>query len=264
MESKRISVIMPVYNAEKTLETSAASVLTQSYDQVELILVNDGSKDNSLALCREIARKDARVKVLDQANAGPAIARNTGLAAVTGDYVMFADSDDYLAPGALQTMIGAMGDNDLVIAHYYFDLGKVSSPKGLLDGNRTLTEQEFLMELMQRPGSFYFSALWNKIYRADLACALRFDSFLEWGEDFDFNMNYYHSVHSAALVEEPIYHYVKSPVSTSMRTLVHVVHSCQIKARLYHSFKNLYVEKGLYQQYKRTIDRYIYNVTLTE
>ena len=104
----------------------------------------------------------------------------------------------------------------------------------------------------------------REMYRADLACALRFDSFLEWGEDFDFNMNYYHSVHSAALVEEPIYHYVKSPVSTSMRTLVHVVHSCQIKARLYHSFKNLYVEKGLYQQYKRTIDRYIYNVTLTE
>lgn len=255
---------MPVYNAEKTLAASTSSVLTQTYGQLELILINDGSKDGSLALCRQIASKDPRVKVLDQPNAGPAAARNAGLKVVTGDFLMFADSDDFFSPGAFQTMMDAMGGNDLVIAHYYFDLGKVSAVKGLLEGNRTLDEQEFLMELMRRPGSFYFSALWNKMYRADLACGLQFDSFLDWGEDFAFNMCYYRAVRSAALVDEPVYHYVKSPVSTSMRTLLNVVRSCRIKARLYHYFKDLYVEKGLYQQHKRTIDKYIYNVTLTD
>lgn len=268
MELKQgmISVIMPVYNAEKTLTVSTDSVLSQSYANLELILINDGSKDGSLSACQEIARRDARVKVIDQSNAGPAIARNQGLAAVAGEYVMFADSDDFFAPGAFQAMMNALGDSDLAIAHYYFDLGKVSSNRGLLSGSRVLSEEEFLMELMQRPGSFYFSALWNKIYKTRLIRSqqLQFDSFLDWGEDFSFNMHYYHGVHSVALVDEPIYHYVKSPGSTSIRTLLRVAHSCRIKARLYRAFKDLYVEKGLYAQYKRTIDRYIYNVTLAD
>lgn len=265
-KQRLISVIMPVYNAEKTLETSVKSVLTQEDAQVELILIDDGSRDGSLQKCRALAQADGRIKVLHQANAGPAAARNTGLAAMTGDYVMFADSDDFFTPGAFRLMLDAMGDHDLAIAHYYFDLGKASSDRGLLNGNRTLNEDEFLMALMQRPGSFYFSALWNKMYRADLIRRrqLQFDTFLDWGEDFAFNMCYYHDVRSAALVEKPVYHYVKSPASTSIRTLLNVYRSCQIKARLYRYFKALYVEKGLYEAHKRTIDKYIYNVTLAD
>lgn len=268
MESNQglISVVMPVYNAEKTLETSAGSILSQSYGRIDLILVNDGSKDGSLEICRSLAERDSRVQVLTQENAGPAAARNTALSAVKGEFVMFADSDDFFSPDAFQTMISAIQGADIAIAHYYFDLGKVSSPRGLLDGSRTLNEDEFLMELMQRPGSFYFSALWNKMYRADLIRdqQLQFDPFLDWGEDFAFNMQYYYGVKRAALVETPIYHYVKSPGSTSIRTLLNVPHSCRIKAKLYRYFRDLYIEKGLYDTHKRTIDKYIYNVTLTD
>ena len=262
----RISVIMPVYNAEKTLRASVQSVLEQDYGAIELILINDGSRDKSLSLCREIAREDPRVQVIDQQNAGPAAARNAGLQAVSGEYVMFADSDDFFAPGAFSAMIRAMGDSDLAIAHYYFDLGKVSSPRGLLEGNRTLDETEFFMALMQRPGTFYFSALWNKMYRSQLIRSqkIQFDSFLDWGEDFAFNMCYYHGVQKVSLLDEPVYHYVKSPVSTSIRALLNVGHSCRIKAKLYRYFKGLYVDKGLYQQHKRTIDKYIYNITLAD
>lgn len=261
-----ISVIMPVYNAEKTLRSSTQSVLDQDYGAIELILVNDGSRDKSLALCREIAQKDPRVQVIDQPNAGPAAARNAGLQAMRGEYVMFADSDDFFAPGAFSAMLQAMGNSDLAIAHYYFDLGKVSSSRGLLEGNRTLDEVAFLMALMHRPGTFYFSALWNKMYRAQLIRSqqVQFDSFLDWGEDFAFNMCYYHGVRQVSLLDMPIYHYVKSPVSTSIRSLLNVVHSCRIKAKLYRYFKSLYVEKGLYQQHKRIIDRYIYNITLAD
>ncbi len=261
-----ISVVMPVYNAQKTLEYSASSVLSQSYDRIELILVDDGSKDDSLQLCRRIAEKDDRVKVLSQPNSGPASARNAGLNAIRGEYVVFADSDDHFSPGAFQAMLDAIGKNDLVIAHYYFDLGKVSSPRGLLGGCRSLTENEFLMALMQRPGAFYYSALWNKLYRADLIRNQRllFDPFLDWGEDFAFNMGYYHDVRGVSLIDTPVYHYVKSPSSTSMRTLLNVVRSCQIKARLYRSFRDLYIEKGLYEDNKHLIDRYIYNITLAD
>lgn len=262
-----ISVIMPVYNAEKTLARSAASVLSQSYPQIELILVEDGSKDQSLAKCREIEKSDPRVRVIAQGNAGPAIARNAALEVMRGEFVMFADSDDLLVPDACQDMIGAMGESDLVIAHYYFDMGSVQSDRGLLKGSRALSEKEFLEELVKRPGSFYFSALWNKLYRSSLIrqLELRFDPFLSWGEDFAFNMEYDHAVlRGVSLLDKPVYHYIKNPGSTSIRTLFHVAHSCRIKARLYRHFKSLYEKKGLYGQYRHFIRRYIWNVTLAD
>ena len=262
-----ISVIMPVYHAAKTLAQSAASVLSQSYPRIELILVDDGSKDQSLSICREIEKSDPRVRVIAQKNAGPAIARNAALNVMRGEFVMFADSDDRLAPDACGLMIDAMGENDLVIAHYYLDLAAMQSDRGLLKGSRALNEREFLEELVKRPGSFYFSALWNKMYRSSLIrqLELRFDPFLSWGEDFAFNMEYDHAVlRGVALVEKPVYHYVKNAGSTSIRTLFHVVHSCRIKARLYRHFKSLYVKKGLYQQYRSLIRRYIWNVTLAD
>ena len=262
-----ISVIMPVYNAEKTLAASAESVLKQSWPNIELILVDDGSTDGSLRICRQLEREDPRVRVLTQSNQGPAIARNRGMQIMKGEFVMFSDSDDKLASDACLLLAQAMGGNDLVIGHYYFVVGHAEMKKGLLEGNRSLTCECFLDELVKRPGSFYFSALWNKMYRAELIRSrnLSFDPFLSWGEDFAFNLQYYAGIsHGVSLVEEPVYHYIKSPVSTSVRTLIHVVHSCQIKRRLYQHLKALYTEKGLYSRYQRQIHRYIWNVTLAD
>ena len=262
-----ISVIMPVYNAEKTLEKSAASILSQSYPQIELILVDDGSKDQSLRICREIEKSDPRVRVIVQENAGPSVARNAAMEIMRGEFVMFADSDDLLSPDACRDMISALGECDLVIAHYFFCVGSSESDRGLLKGSRALTEREFLAELVKRPGSFYFSALWNKMYRSSLIrqLKLRFDPFFSWGEDFAFNMQYDQAVlRGVALLDKPVYHYIKNPGSTSIRTLIHVWHSCRIKARLYRLFKSLYVKKGLYAQYRSLVTRYIWNVTLAD
>lgn len=262
-----ISVIMPVYNAEKTVETSVMSVLAQSYPHLELILVDDGSKDESLRICRDLEKADNRVRVIAQKNAGPAMARNAALDAARGEYLMFADSDDLLVPDACALLTQALGENDLAIAHYYFDLRSIESDRGLLPGTRNLTEAEFLSELVKRPGSFYFSALWNKIYRTDIvkSARLRFDPFLSWGEDFAFNMQYYAQItRGVALLETPVYHYVKNLGSSSIRTLLHVAHSCRIKWRLYQHFKALYIKKGLFQRYRGEISRYIWNVTIAD
>ncbi len=262
-----ISVIMPVYNAEKTLVQAAESVLAQTDPQIELILVDDGSRDESLRICRELEKKDSRVRVISQNNAGPAVARNAAMEVMRGEFVMFADSDDLLVPNACRLMANAMGNNDLVIAHYYFDVGSMQFDRGLLKGSRELTEQEFLAELIKRPGTFYFSALWNKMYRTDIIRSLRlhFDPFLTWGEDFAFNMQYDQAVsHGVALVEQPVYHYIKNPGSSSIRTIFPIGHSCRIKARLYQHFKSLAVKKGLYAQHRFLIWRYIWNVTLVD
>ena len=262
----KISVIMPVYNAEKTLTNSVESVLSQSYQNLELILVDDGSRDNSLRLCQKFQQTDPRVQVISQKNSGPAAARNAALEIISGAYVVFVDSDDLLSPDACLHMVKAMEENDLVIGHYYFEFGKAISDRGLLTGTRTLSEPEFLNELVKKPGSFYFSALWNKMYRASIIHSqrLHFDPFFSWGEDFAFNMQYNHSVKNVALLDMPVYHYIKNPTSTSLRSLLHIIHSCKIKYRLYQQFKTLYQKKGLYHQYRLAIHRYILNVTVVD
>ena len=261
-----ISVIMPVYNAEKCLSRSIESVLSQSYSNLELILVDDGSRDNSLQLCKSYEKADLRVRVISQKNSGPAAARNSALEVMQGEYMLFVDSDDLLSPDACMQMVSAMEDHDLVIGHYYFEFGKAISERGLLHGNRSLDEKEFLMELVKKPGSFYFSALWNKMYRAEIirSLHLRFDPFLSWGEDFAFNMQYNHAVKRAALLETPVYHYIKNASGTSLCSLIHILHSCKIKYRLYQHFKALYMQKGLYSSHRILIWRYIFNVTMID
>lgn len=261
-----ISVIMPVYNAEKKVGAAVESVLSQDYKNLEVILINDGSKDGSLDVCRTLAQKDPRVLLIDQPNGGCAAARNAGLDAMHGEYLMFVDSDDRLAPGACHQLLDALDDSDLAISHYYFVLGESQTEKGLLHGKRKLDEQMFLEELSKRPGTFYFSALWNKIYRVDLVrrLGLRFDPFLRWGEDFAFNMQYNRAVRQVSLLDAPLYYYVKDVTGASMSWALDIPRSLRIKARLYRIFKALYIEKGLYAKNRSRVQRYIFNITLMD
>ena len=92
----KVSLVVPVYNAEKYLAKSIESMLSQSLKEMELILVNDGSKDNSLAICEEYAKKDSRITVINKKNEGACIARNTGIDIAKGKYIQLADADDYI------------------------------------------------------------------------------------------------------------------------------------------------------------------------
>jgi len=107
-----ISVIIPVYNVEKYLPECLDSVLSQDYTKFEIILIDDGSKDDSGRICDEYAAKDHRIQVIHQSNAGAGAAKNTGLRAATGEYLAFLDSDDYLEPGAYSHMMDLMEEYD--------------------------------------------------------------------------------------------------------------------------------------------------------
>ena len=110
---KKVSVVVPVYNAEKYLDRCVQSILAQTYPCIEVVLVNDGSKDGSLALCKKFAEQDARVKVVDKPNGGAASARNVGIAEATGEYIGFCDSDDYLDSEMMATLVKIMEDEEL-------------------------------------------------------------------------------------------------------------------------------------------------------
>lgn len=111
-----ISVIVPVYNAEAYIERCVKSIQIQTYRNFELILINDGSSDNSLELCKMLAGQDTRIFVLDRPNGGASAARNMGLAHMHGQYVVFADSDDYVSPSYLENLYRAakQGSYDIV------------------------------------------------------------------------------------------------------------------------------------------------------
>ncbi len=103
-ENVKVSVIIPVYNAEKWLERCATSVTNQTLKEIEIILVDDGSTDNSLAVCQEIATKDSRISVIHCENNGPSTARNIGMGKATGEYIAFVDADDEVKPDMYENM----------------------------------------------------------------------------------------------------------------------------------------------------------------
>ena len=109
-----VSIIMPVYNAEKYLASSIDSVLAQTARDFELLLVNDGSKDSSLAICRDYEQRDSRVRVLDKPNGGVSSARNLGLDEAKGEWVMFIDSDDWLTEDALEECLKYVPEYDVI------------------------------------------------------------------------------------------------------------------------------------------------------
>ncbi|MBR3579570.1 MAG: glycosyltransferase family 2 protein [Lachnospiraceae bacterium] len=172
MSNIRISVIMPVYNAEKHLKTSIESVLKQSYTDFELIIVDDGSKDSSGKICDEFALSDSRIKVIHQQNSGVSKARNTGIAVSTGDYIVFLDSDDEMDPNLIEDNLKLVEkyDPDVLIFNFryvfsdHIEDNDYKQDKVFFDDGRKFFEEKLETvvekELMNAP--------WNKIIRSEL------------------------------------------------------------------------------------------------
>lgn len=113
-----VSIIIPVYNVEQYLPECLSSILCQTYKDIEIILVNDGSTDRSGELCRAAAESDNRVVLIEQKNAGLSAARNAGLDRASGEYIMFVDSDDYVSPYMVETMLKSIEDADMVMCRF--------------------------------------------------------------------------------------------------------------------------------------------------
>ena len=115
-----ISVIIPVYNVEKYILNTIESVMFQTYSNIEIILVDDGSTDNSSKICDELAKKDNRISVIHQDNQGLSAARNVGTAIATGDFIFYLDGDDYLEKNCLEKLLEVADDCSLVIGSYFY------------------------------------------------------------------------------------------------------------------------------------------------
>ncbi len=223
MGNSLVSIIVPVYNTQKYLARCVDSLLGQDYENLEFILVDDGSTDGSEILVDEYQKKDARVRVIHQENMGVSLSRNRAIETARGEYIRFVDSDDWLPENATSLLVSAAEEAgcDMVIADFYRVSGTRMSQKGDIDEDQVMDRVEFAAHMIENPADFYYGVLWNKLFRRSIIMehGIRMDAELSWCEDFLFNLEYIRYAETFRAIQDPVYYYLKrknSLVSQSM------------------------------------------------
>lgn len=239
----RISIVVPVYNAEKTISRCIDSLLSQTFSDIEIILINDGSTDDSGAICDLYAKRDSRIFVIHKINEGVSKARNLGIEKATSDYILFVDSDDYIKANMCEVLFSAIEHTNYEVVMCGYERSFV------FNGNITKTvitlpEVQSIKSIKQYKqnwnelfGKSLFNAPWGKLYKIEYIKEnnIFFDESLHCGEDLLFNLEVFSHVHKIAIVNEPFY-----------------IYECTEKESLTSKFD---AEKDIN-------DRFLYNVTM--
>ena len=199
-----ISIIVPVYKVEQYLPRCIDSILAQTFTDFELLLIDDGSPDNSGKICDEYAAKDSRIRVFHKGNGGVSSARNLGLDNAQGKYIGFVDSDDVIPPFYYQTLISYLFDNDVVCCNYL----KFSSDSPTFDCD--ITNSIDYVQLNNRSffkyGESYW-CVWNKIFKREIIKDSRFDTTLKNAEDTLFSFSILLNCESVGYIRNKLYGY---------------------------------------------------------
>jgi glycosyltransferase EpsH len=224
-----ISIIVPVYNVEKFLPQCLDSLVNQTYRDLEIICVNDGSTDRSLAILEKYAAKDERISIISQDNQGVSYARNKGLQVAKGDWIMFVDSDDWIETDCCQKVLDVSQDSELGLFSYIREFKSSSAPKRFMGNEEIEFDETNIHQLYERliapkgkelkhPDNIdSLSTPWGKLYSSEIIrdYHLSFVSTNEIGtEDLLFNVEYFKYVRRAFYISECLYHYRKSTLST--------------------------------------------------
>ena len=226
----KLSVIVPVYKAEAVLETCVASVLAQTFSDWELLLIDDGSPDGSGKLCDGYAAQDSRVRVFHKPNGGVSSARNLGMAEAVGDYILFIDADDWIAPETCQTLLDALegaGADSAGCAHWNItpDGQKWAEPGALPAGTydreaiRAGVVDRLLGRRLGKPGEVLNGFIWRFLFSRDIIARheLRFSG--AYLEDELFLLEYFCLAERLAMVDTPLYFYLQNPASVTRNYL---------------------------------------------
>lgn len=261
MESPLVSIIVPIYNAAMDMVPCLESIKHQRYQNLEVLLVNDGSSDASLEICRMYARLDPRVIIIDKENTGVSGTRNAAIERARGKYLQFVDSDDQLDPNATRLLVEAAEETqaDLIICNYCSVMpdGK-TTVHGFMQPYTRMDKAQFARCLMEEPASFYYGVMWNKLYRADLVRAhtdVRCSEEMTWSEDLYFNLTYIRYAERFFALTAPIYNYYDNPGSAVHLTKVRT--AITARTALFSYYKELYEQLGLYEENKLQIFKYL-------
>lgn len=215
MENKsiqeKVSVIVPVYNVEKYIRHCAESLLRQDYSNIEIILVDDGSPDGSGKIIDEIASNDQRVRVIHKTNGGVSSARNAGIEAASGEWILFVDGDDWVEPDYVSYFVDLVQSTNCQIGmntrNYYIDsVGTNSDEKQVVSAEKVI---EWIYS------GTVFMAVWNKIYNANVLKkgSISFSKEIWFGEGMLFNIDCLQYVDDVAIGNKMVYHQTFNPGS---------------------------------------------------
>lgn len=212
-QDRMVSIVVPIYNAEKYIDRCIKSILNQSYHNLQLILINDGSTDYSLQLCQKFAREDERVEVVSQKNAGVSSARNTGLSLATGELITFVDSDDFLIKSAIETALQYidMTCADVVVYGWKRIYEESERYDEIIEQYEVVNDQTVIIRKILEHYSAYGGGYpWNKIWRRkafmDESMPL-FDLQLSFFEDLEWVIKSMLCVKRLVVCPECLYNY---------------------------------------------------------
>ena len=216
--SGTISVIVPVYNVEEYLPRCLESICGQTYEDLQIILVDDGSTDGSLRICRQFAGKDPRILSISIPNSGVSAARNRGLELAAGEWIGFIDADDYIEAGLYELLVTELIHSDKQIVSCGVraeDTGgnRIERMKGrrVPADRQDLDREEALLRFLNPDTRVLYWAVWNKLYSAELLRELRFEDGRVTGEDFDFTLRCLLRSNGTRCLPEEMYHYLIRP-----------------------------------------------------
>lgn len=253
MKKEKISIILPVYNSQNTVAKTIDSVIRQNYDNYELIIINDGSTDNSESICIEYATKYKEINYIKIENNGVSNARNLGMDSATGNYIMFIDSDDEYYENTLETIYKYIEqENDLIVFGYnriHVHKNKTKEMDTNITYLKNGKEKNIFIEKMQR--EYLFNQIWNKVYKAKILKDnnIKFDTKIASGEDYRFNLQYIDCINNAIYISKILYNYYSTDTGLSLKTG---------PEKLYVKLENLKQQKLLYNKYGYDI-KYIDN-----
>lgn len=230
MHNPKVSIVIPVYNVENYLEKCLNSVLAQDYPNIEIVCVNDGSTDDSYRILKRYEKDDTRVVVVNQENSGVSLARNNALKIISGDFVMFVDSDDWLDQNVVSSCVNHMSDEnaDIVMFPYVSEHKNVKEIRKIFNSTTIFTNDELVKlarliigpighEIVNPANLDRLGTLWAKMYRRSVLNGMSFVDLKEIGtaEDSLYNMMVFKNARKVIYISEDFfYHYRKTNTSS--------------------------------------------------
>lgn len=206
----KLSVIVPIYNADELLERCLKSITTQTFQNLEIILVNDGSTDNSINICKKYCEVDERIRIIDKKNAGVSAARKDAIKIATGDFITFVDADDYIDNNMYKSLMEIIETEscDIIESGYILinEHEEVIDRRVLISENNEGTNQCLEAYLSNKNSEAF---LWNKIYRRELFGDVDYPE-LKYSEDYLWNVIFYSRCKKSITVDLAYYYYYKN------------------------------------------------------
>lgn len=263
-----ISVVVPIYNAEKYLERCIESIINQTYTNLEIILVNDGSTDASYGICQKYAQNDSRIRILNKTNGGVVSARKAGVQSAAGDYIGYVDADDWIEKEMYLKMYqqGVTEATDIICVGVRrefedgsYDITRMDIKEGIYDKDNI--EIKLLPQIINTDSFFSWGlqlGLWSHLFKRNLVLKnqMKISDSIKMGEDVACSLPCYLEAERVAVVKEPLYHYRQFPESMKGSADRRDIMGC--KYLYYYLLERMMEHEHLYEMLKKKVIHVVY------